>query len=242
MAEVKYTEEDTGGDISWREYRRKFAKLALSAGEYGGIPVPVPGIGLTVEPTFKIAKLLMEETNPNKNEKDDGWAEKKRNVFYSHSKRCDVYVWNEDGKVVHGLKSAIHSLDHLLATLSVVGKAWSLEQEMRAMKLLSDLLTNHQWTMYAMSGAFVERSKRSGVMYMFRRLRPTVALRARDNEECKILAALCLHPIAYYAGSWAGGMCPTDDVIAHLMLMRGDEPMFWRRANQHAAHRPEAGL
>jgi hypothetical protein len=37
-------------------------------------------------------------------------------------------------------------------------------------------------------------------------------------------------------------MCPTDDVIAHLMLMRGDEAMFWRRCNQHAAHLPEAGL
>lgn len=37
-------------------------------------------------------------------------------------------------------------------------------------------------------------------------------------------------------------MTPTDDVIAHLTLMRGDEPMFWRRANQHGPDRPEAGL
>lgn len=40
----------------------------------------------------------------------------------------------------------------------------------------------------------------------------------------------------------AGAMCPTDDVIAHLSLMRGDEKMFWRRCNQHPAYRPEAGL
>ena len=58
----------------------------------------------------------------------------------------------------------------------------------------------------------------------------------------KILACLCMHPIAYYAGSWAGAMCPTDDVIAHLSLMRADEHMFWKRSNQHPPYRPEAGL
>jgi hypothetical protein len=47
---------------------------------------------------------------------------------------------------------------------------------------------------------------------------------------------------AYYAGSWGGAMCPTDDVIAHLTLMRGDEPMFWRRSNQHHPKRHESGL
>jgi hypothetical protein len=51
-----------------------------------------------------------------------------------------------------------------------------------------------------------------------------------------------MHPIAYYEGSWAGAMCPTDDVIAHLMLMRGDEPMFWKRSSQHPATSPAAGL
>lgn len=58
----------------------------------------------------------------------------------------------------------------------------------------------------------------------------------------RILCCLCMRPIAYYADSWAGAMCPTDDVIAHLALMRGDEAMFWRRCNQHPPYRPEAGL
>ena len=86
-------------------------------------------------------------------------------------------------------------------------------------------------------------------------MKPTVALghsggwrgylakeRGRPYDDTNILCAMCLHPIGYYAGSWAGAMCPTDDVLAHLMLMRGDEKMFWRRANQHAAYLPEAGL
>ena len=92
---------------------------------------------------------------------------------------------------------------------------------------------------YLLTGMFLETSKRSGVHYLFRRLRPTVAI---SPSSTKILCTLCLHPIGYYAESWAGAMCPTDDVVAHLMLMRADEPMFWRRANQHAPWRPEAGL
>ena len=116
---------------------------------------------------------------------------------------------------------------------------------------LAGLLSHRAFKAYMMTGTFLEISKRSGVAYMFRRLRPTLALSMREGSirhgsrgvgGTRILAALCLHPIGYYRGSWAGAMTPTDDVIAHLMLMRGDEAMFWRRANQHAPWRPEAGL
>jgi hypothetical protein len=31
-------------------------------------------------------------------------------------------------------------------------------------------------------------------------------------------------------------------VVAHLMLMRGDEHLFWRKANQHPPYQPEAGM
>lgn len=89
---------------------------------------------------------------------------------------------------------------------------------------------------------FAERSPRSGISYIFRRLRPTIALKAGKDDRMRCLAALCMHPIGYYDGSWAGAMCPTDDVIAHLMLMRGDEHMFWRRSNQHPAWSQFAGI
>lgn len=98
--------------------------------------------------------------------------------------------------------------------------------------------------MYLLTGMFLERSPRSGLTYLFRKLRPTVVLDARNNDatRVRVLCTLCLHPIAYYEGSWAGAMTPTDDVVSHLMLMRGDEHMFWRRANQHGATHSEAGL
>jgi hypothetical protein len=65
----------------------------------------------------------------------------------------------------------------------------------------------------------------------------------KPNEEVNYaLCALCLHPIGYYADTWAGVMCPTDEVIAHLVLMRGSEEKFWANANQHPLDRPAAGL
>jgi hypothetical protein len=108
------------------------------------------------------------------------------------------------------------------------------------------MIRHRQMKQYVLTGMFMETSRRSGLAYIFRRLKPTVVLapsdRSDDSKPLRILACLCMHPIAYYAGSWAGGMCPTDDVIAHLSLMRGDEHMLWRRSNQHPPYLPEAGL
>jgi len=58
----------------------------------------------------------------------------------------------------------------------------------------------------------------------------------------RILACLCAHPIGFYTGSWAGALVPTDDVMAHLLLVRGDEHEFWKQCNQHHPLAPESGL
>ena len=116
-------------------------------------------------------------------------------------------------------------------------EAWTLETEATALDKLESLIKPHLFEAYVLTGTFLETSKRSGITYVFRRCRPTLAMR---ND--RLLCALCLHPIGYYKGTFAGSMCPTDEAIAHLTLMRGDEPLFWRRANQHPANRPESGL
>ena len=56
------------------------------------------------------------------------------------------------------------------------------------------------------------------------------------------LCALCLHPIGYYGDTWAGVMCPTDEVIAHLLMMRGSEEKIWANSNQHPVDHPNAGV
>lgn len=167
---------------------------------------------------------------------------KTRNVFWSTWKRCDIaVVLDDDGKVrKFPVPGSSTQVDILLNTLGA-STAWGIEQESKALQLLAEQVRHHAFKHYLLTGSFLETSKRSGVTYLFRKLRPTLALKASDGY-MRILCALCMHPIAYYQRSWAGAMCPTDDVLAHLMLMRGDEVMFWKRCNQHAPHRPEAGI
>ena len=105
-------------------------------------------------------------------------------------------------------------------------KASLAEAEETAQRRLRSLINDAQWQTYLMEGIFQEIGK-SGVSYILRRGRPTLALR-----EWKPLCALCLHPLAYYEQPWAGAMPPSDDVIAHLMMIRSDEHYFWRKANQ----------
>jgi hypothetical protein len=119
--------------------------------------------------------------------------------------------------------------------------AWPLEAEQRAQKKLASLIPEDLFELYLLTGHFPEISKRSQVTYLFRKGRPTIAFRQFDDVTI-LLCALCLHPIGYYGDSWAGVMCPTDEVIAHLLMMRGSEEKFWANANQHPLDRPTAGL
>ena len=217
--------------------RNGLRSIANAEREWAGIPMPMEGCELVIEPTYPRAEALMSIGR-----EDDGPDEssKIRNVFWSWRWRSKVIVWNEDGKVMWGPTGKPNHLGEQMATLGA-SDAWGIEQESNAIRTLSTLLRHRQFKQYMLTGMFMEASPRSGVHYLFRRLRPTIAISTRMGKS-KILCALCLHPIAYYSGSWAGAMCPTDDVIAHLMLMRGDEHMFWRRANQHPPYAHQAGI
>lgn len=188
-----------------------------------------------MEPSFPLAEIL-----GSKADEEIPAGGRIRNCFWSQRLRTTVVVWEEDGRICWGPAGVPHGLDHMLTTMGA-SDAWGIEQEHNALRLLGTLIRHQHFKRYLLTGIFLETSRRSGITYVFRKLRPTIALSMR-GAKARIIAALCLHPIGYYQDSWAGAMCPTDDVIAHLMLMRGDEPMFWRRSNQHPADRPEAGL
>jgi hypothetical protein len=227
---------------SHAETRNAIRRISEHLGEWAGIPMPLDGESLVVEKNFPNAKKFMKLFG----EQDDfvGPPEfKLRSSFYSTAKRCDVHILEVgDGKITWTYTAAIHHFEYDLRTLGCAD-AWGIEQEGKAVSTLGELVTHRQFKQYMLTGMFLESSRRTGIGYMFRRLKPTVAINTRHpSGKLRIMCALCLHPIAYYTGSWAGAMCPTDDIIAHLMLMRGDEPMFWRRSNQHPAFRPEAGL
>ncbi len=223
-----------------RALRDKLREVAAVRDEYAGIPMPLEGERLVIEPTYSFAAGLVGMRGADTDEVADGWS--LRSTFWSSAKSSDVAIFEHvDGRIKAGLIPGIHHITQDLRTLGC-SDAWGIEQEQKAIELAQRHLKPRQLKHYLMTGMFLESSPRSGVTYVFRRLKPTVALAAGKDGEMRILASLCMHPIAYYEGSWAGAMCPTDDVIAHLMMMRADEPMFWRRSNQHAPHRPEAGL
>jgi len=220
--------------------RNKIRDLSALGNEYAGVPMPIDGEELIVEPSYRFASVFNKPA-PEDNGLTAG--EKIRNTFWSHRHRCTVYVIERaDGRVESALVRPVHRAMMELRTMGC-SVAWGIEQEHNALQLLATLLPHRKFKEYLLTGLIIETSRRSGVSYIFRKLRPTLALKANaNNDDMTILAALCMHPIAYYQDSWAGAMCPTDDVIAHLQMVRADEHMFWRRANQHPPHRPEAGL
>lgn len=228
--------------------RAGLRRVASTTDAWAGIPMPLDTLPLTIEPSFPDAEILATiGGRGQKPEPADPELEgaKILNEFWSWRRRCTVVIWRlPDGRIDWGLRNGANHLAQDLEALDA-SVAWGIEQEGAAVRLLGTMLRHHAFKKYLLTGMFVENSERSGITYIFRRLKPTVALSTRPIkgvERTKILCALCLHPIAYYGNSWAGAMCPTDDVIAHLVLMRGDEAMFWRRANQHPPWRPEAGL
>lgn len=222
---------------------------ASEAGEWSGAPMPVNGIPLVLEPRYPFPKLNGacfgppdKEDSPALDSSEPGVATLV-NRWYSHDRGQNVSVWRDD-LGPFATREPSHGAGKLTFWLGTIGasRAWSLDAELQAREALRGLLKDSAYRYYELTGAFLETSPRSKVIYLFRRNRPTVAITAQGKDGLRILAVLCLHPIGFYQGTWAGCMVPTDDVIAHLMMMRGDEHLFWRKANSHPLYANEAGL
>ena len=217
--------------------RNALRDIAADRDHWAGIPMPLDNETLVIEPTYPKAAELMGITTQQRVDELADAGVTIRNTFWSTHRRCHILIMHmPDGKIDWGLQYGIHHLGQDLRTLGCA-EAWGLEQESNALNTLGGLVRHRQFKQYLLTGMFLETSKRSGLTYLFRKLRPTVVIRGD-----RIVCTLCMHPIGYYEGSWAGVMTPSDDVISHLMLMRGDEAMLWRRANQHPSYSPSAGL
>lgn len=168
-----------------------------------------------------------------------------RNQWYSPRLRRTVFIYNEQGRVRWCLSEpfdldGLHRLNLLCNTLTC-SLEWELDAELAALARLQATVSTHQFKLYLLTGTFGETSHGSGTFYLFRRLRPTLALKEWQGK-MRFLSALCLHPLGFHDDTFAGAMVPTDDVLAHLLLMRGDEHLFWRRSNQHQLYEREAGV
>lgn len=226
--------------------RNGLRKVAASRDDmWAGIPMPLDDEVLVIEPKYPHAAELMAIGARTEEQVQAGEREaqgKIRGAFFSTHKRSIIVIFERpDGRVDWGVNRPPHPLLMALKTLGC-STAWGIEQEAKALQLLAGLITHHQFKQYLLTGSFLERSPRSGVTYMFRKLRPTVAVHTGKTGKVEIMCALCAHPIGYYKGSWAGVMCPSDEVVAHLQMMRADEARFWRTSNQHEAIAPQAGV
>jgi hypothetical protein len=233
------------------QIRRVLGQRMFERGIYNGVPIPVEGLTMHLESKFPFPNLADVGIEAAANQRvaleELALSENCRvvNSWYSHARFSHVFILQDNvtGKYFH-LKGPEHSyvrrLDIMLQGHLAV-TVHDLETEATALETLKSHINDWQLRQYVLLGQFLESSPRSGVTYIFRRARPTVAIAGSlDGEHMKILASLCMHPIGYYAHTTVGTMTPTDDVLSHLLLMRGDEHEFWKRCSQHQPHEPEA--
>jgi len=230
---------------------RQLAEKRLADQDWSGVPIPVAGLNLVLEPRYKHQALsefrwkeccdedgthhVLEDPppqEPSEYETVNSWWNARYQVTI-------LVLKDKQGRARFGLGME----DRLTFTLRTLEAAsvWPIEAEQKAQKKLASLIPENLFEVYQLTGHFPEDSKRSGLTYLFRKGRPTIVLH-QNEEGGHGLCALCLHPIGYYGNTWAGVMCPTDEVIAHLLMMRGSEEKFWANANQHPLDHPNAGI
>jgi hypothetical protein len=229
-----------GQRFDFRATRYFLDQVADHGKEYAGLPMPFDGDSLVVHPKYAWAHIF-DRKEPELTEPTDD--EDRVNIVnqFVRGKHTYYILRTVRGKRALLFKTNAHtSVDLLFHTMGFCD-AWEIVPESKAVEKLGSMVDHRQFRSYMLTGCFLERSKRSNVPYIFRRLRPTIALSAY-SDVAKPLCTLCMHPIGYYRDSFAGAMVPTDDVIAHLTLMRGDEHEFWKQANQHVPFTPQSGL
>lgn len=217
--------------------------LAKERGHWAGLPMPSEHARLVMAPNHPEYERLNGATlAPDQSSNPEDEKLELVNCWYNDHERSNILVIRENGRVTWGrVFEGPGRRIKMLLDAALIAQTMDMAAETRALETLSTLVSKHLYHGYRMTGAFIETSKRSGVTYIFRRLGTTLAIRATDVG-CRLLAALCLHPLGYYEQTTLGVMVPTDDVIAHLVMMRSDEHMFWRKANQHGILSPGAML
>lgn len=262
MRQAVATLPDPGSDAWTHEHSRVLAdRMSDHLADWQGVPVHLPDFRVQLHDRHPYAELFdkidtadveieVVVGGPNDMDEDEHLA----NRWYDGKRNRDVLVFHRTNGRAFAIplpRAPDRSMERLALWLKTIGAsdAWDLDAEYRARTKLRSLLSDRQWRHYDLTGSFLETSPRSQLTYVFRRLRPTVVLtprtcwwRQRDDSGMRCLAVLCLHPVGFYDRTWGGCMVPTDDVIAHLLTMRADEAYFWRKANQHEASAPEAGL
>ena len=246
------TKLEVGKDLmTLAQASRNLAESSIERQDWSGLPIPVPGLRLVLEPRYK--NKFMENFSWKECYDENGIRHaiepeqpsqpsefRKINSWWNNKYQVSIVVCHDKSGHARFIVETQDRLSFTLRTLEAAA-AWPVEAEQKALKKLASFIREDLFELYLLTGHFTETSKRSQLTYLFRKGRPTIAM--RESEEGSYwLCALCLHPIGYYGNTWAGVMCPTDEVIAHLLMMRGSEEKYWANANQHPIDHPAAGV
>lgn len=243
-------------DFTWDRFREAAQRVAAERGEWAGAPMLADEVPLTLEPRYPYAfngkclnNLVECHTAPEPDEEytlaNSWWCEKRAaTVYVLHHKVTgkQEWFWAMDNGWPHRWTTMLDAMDP--------ARYMDVHAESRALRTLQGMVSENAFRHYFLLGYFLETSPRSRLTYMFRKLRPTIVMTPRKagpdgriaESHMRLLTCLCLHPIGYYEGTHLGTMVPTDDVLAHLLMMRGDEHTFWRKANHHPPHSWQAGI
>ncbi len=238
--------------LSYDQISRHIADKSLQQRDWSGMPFPVLGLNLVIEPRYRHKHLVNFQWEQFYDEHGTRHIVERPppsepsefrmvNAWWSATCRKTVAIFQNKQGRAHFRVRIEHPLLTTLQTLQA-SAVWPLEAERKAQTRLAELISPDSFEMYLLTGHFSETSRRSLLTYLFRRGRPTIVYREIEDEATVPLCALCLHPIGYYADTWAGVMCPTDEVMAHLLMMRGSEEKYWANANQHPLDYPSSGL
>lgn len=247
-------------ELSWNDMRRGVASLCEQRGWHHGVPImsstdtsrrivlakgcPLSDkYGHNVPVRMDGGVHVQACSNHDVNEEDDfpvvvnTWLTKPVGIGVLRSRR---------GAKVVRVDTSRDRLDLLMRTMICQAGAVDSDTEIKAMISLKARINENQWDSYLLSGGFPETSARSKVTYILRKGLPTIAIRCRPKpeggEERIFLAALCSHPLGWFEGTHVGAYPPTDEVIANLLAIRGDEHTLWKKSNQHGLNDPLAGI
>jgi hypothetical protein len=237
-----------GGEVSMEEIQSGINKIALDSYgiEYG---IPLPSTADVHRPMIMVRGTPLAYLGlDNLREFQAELLLAKIPVRNSWIRMRDIEVCvvdTKEGPMAWPRYLAGTRMRKMIDSLRIRAGAQAAERELRAMESLKPRLHGGQWDSYVLNGAFPERSNRSGLVYLFRKGFPTLAMSWRgryEKEGGRVIAALCMHPYGYYYGTFTGLMCPTDEVIAHLLMMRADEHRFWKSSGQWPAWDTRSGL
>lgn len=250
LKEALYAIEDRakqGESIGWEEVVSTLNAIAERHGHECGIPIPDLELGHYFVAARRSPLAWTHLANQHRTEHEQELALdniKTRNSWEVMGDHTVTVVDTEEGPMWIKRPYAGVRLRKLMdgAILRASLPNLTADAELKAMETLKSKINVNQWRCYVLNGVFLERSSRSDLHYLFRKGLPTLAISYHQCKGGKVLAALCLHPIGYYVGTHVGAMTPTDEVIAHLLMMRADERKFWAKSGQWPAWDPRSGI